>query len=129
MALTEGLGARGAEVYQALTENRKMNAAQKVMALNAARLADTLDRIESELAFASTTVINSQGTETINPLISEARMLTGALCTILAKMGIAELPEQSSGEKSVFDQLAARRAERLAPNGGSGAADMAKPGS
>ena len=109
------LGPRGQEVYDALIKNRDLNAAQRVLALNAARLAETLDRIEAELALnPNLTVINSQGTETINPLISEARMLTGALSQILAKMGMATFPDAESQEKSKVDQLADRRAQRQA---------------
>ncbi|AGS82307.1 hypothetical protein SEA_EJIMIX_10 [Mycobacterium phage Ejimix] len=114
MALSEGLGPRGSEVFEALTDKRSLNAAQRALALNAARLADTLDRIESELAHAPLTVINSQGTETIHPLISEARMLTGALSQILAKMGVSALPEPESKEKRPLDVLAERRAQRQA---------------
>ncbi|AEJ92090.1 hypothetical protein OPTIMUS_6 [Mycobacterium phage Optimus] len=114
MALSEGLGPRGSEVFEALTDGRPISAAQRALALNAARLADTLDRIESELAHAPLTVINSQGTETIHPLISEARMLTGALSQILAKMGVSALPEPESKEKRPLDVLAERRAQRQA---------------
>lgn len=110
-----GLKDRGVEVYKALTERRDVSAAHRVMALSAARIADTLDLIELELALnPQLTVENSQGTITVNPLIAEARMLTGALSQILAKMGVSSLPEQESQEKSKLDELAERRAERAA---------------
>lgn len=126
MDLEEALNQRGREVYLALIEGRDVNAAHKANALSVARMADTLDRIEIELAInPNLTVENSQGTRTVNPLISEARMISGALSTILAKMGISELPERASGEKTVFDQLAARREERQrTANGGSDSADL-----
>ncbi|WPH57623.1 hypothetical protein [Mycobacterium phage WXIN] len=115
MDLTADLSERGKELYDSIIKDRELNAAQKIMALNAARMADTLDRIENELAaYPNLTVINSQGTETINPLISEARMLTGALSQILAKMGVAALPDAESQERSAIDDLAGRRAERQA---------------
>lgn len=111
--MTEGLHERGHEIYKALTDDREVTAAHKAMALNAARLADTLDRMELELAITpNLTVINGQGTTTINPLISEARMITGALSQILAKMGFAALPEKKSGEVSVVDEIAAKRIAR-----------------
>lgn len=109
-ALTE----RGQAVYDALIKGRgEVSAAHEAMALNAARMAATLDAIEEELAICpELTVINSQGTRTINPLISEARMLTGALAQILSKMGVSALPEREQTEKSRVDQLAERRAQR-----------------
>lgn len=111
----ENLEVRGQAVYDALTVGRPVNAVQKMQALNVARMADTLDRIEAELALdPELTVVNGQGTTTVNPLISEHRQIMSALTTILAKMGISELPEASSGEVSPLDQLAAKRAERLA---------------
>ncbi len=125
MDITDGLLMRGQSVYDALIKDRPVNAAHKAMALNAARMADTLDRLE--LAFAAEphlTVVNGQGTETINPIIAEARQYTSSLMQILAKFGMAELPEAISREKSVFDQLAERRADRLrSANGGSDTAN------
>lgn len=125
MDITDGLLMRGQGVYDALTEDRPVNAAHKVMALNVARLADTLDRLEMDFANdPSLTVINSQGTETINPVLAEARQYTNSLVQILAKLGVAELPEAISREKSVFDQLAERRADRLrSASGGSDTAN------
>lgn len=118
--MIEGLNERGQEIYKALTDNRDITAAHKIMALNAARLADTLDRIDIELALnPNLTVTNGQGTRTVNPLITESRMITGALSQILAKMGISELPDAKSGEKSKFDELAERRATRRATDGAS----------
>jgi hypothetical protein len=60
------------------------------------------------------TTINSQGTETINPVLSELRMVTSALSQVLAKLGVGELPRVRAGEKSIRDQLAERRAKRAA---------------
>lgn len=130
MDLEDGLAERGRDIYEALIKGRDVSAAQKAIVINVARLADTLDRIEIELALnPELTVVNGQGTRTVNPLITEHRMITGALSTILAKMGISELPEPSSGEKSVFDQLAAKRAERLAARGGADPKDLGSSGS
>ena len=126
--VTEGLGERGQEVYKALIEGRDVSAAHKALALNAARMADTLDKIELELSLnPNLTVINSQGTRTVNPLIAEARMITGALSQVLAKMGLAELPEVSSGDRSKVDDLAKRRAQRQAARA-SNATNLLQPG-
>ena len=113
--MTDDLSFRGRGVYDALISDRDVTDAHRAMALNAARMADTLDRIETELALnPNLTVVNGQGTRTINPLISEARMITGALSQILAKMGVSELPEREQTEKSRVDQLSERRAKRQA---------------
>lgn len=108
------LGANGQNLYDALIDGRDVNAAHKIMALNAARIADMLDNIQQELiACPNLTVINSQGTETANPLITEARQLTSTLSQILSKLGVAALPEPAQGD-SRLDDLARRRAERQA---------------
>ena len=109
------LAEHGQAVYDALVSGRDVSAAQMAMALNAARTVDTLDKIELELALnPALTVVNTQGTRTANPLISEARMLRGALSQILSKMGVSALPEREQTEKSRVDQLAERRAQRQA---------------
>ncbi|MBB3752597.1 hypothetical protein FHT44_005109 [Mycolicibacterium sp. BK634] len=124
------LGERGQEVYDALTKGREVSGAHKAMALNAARLADTLDRIDTEFALSPhLTVENGQGTITINPLIAESRQITGSLMQILAKLGVAALPEPKSGEKSARDQLAEKRAKRQADIRGSASPDSVQPAS
>ena len=109
----DGLGPSGAELFEALVGGREVSAAHRTLALNAARLADKCDEL-SEAVGGRLTTVNSQGTETINPLISELRMVTGALSQVLAKLGVGELPKVRSGEKTIRDQLAERRAKRVA---------------
>lgn len=107
------LQATGQSIYESLTEGRDATAAHKAMALNAARIADTLDAIQLELAInPQLIVINSQGTRTANPLITEARQLTAALSQILAKLGVAALPDTKPTEKTKRDELAEKRANR-----------------
>lgn len=105
------LGPSGQELFDNLVEGRGVSAAHRLLALNAARLADKADELSAEVGGRLIT-INSQGTETINPLISELRMVTGALAQVLTKLGVGELPKVRSGEKTIRDQLAERRASR-----------------
>lgn len=109
--MVDGLGPSGRSVFEALVEGRDVSAAHRVLALNAARLADKADEL-SEAVGGRLTTVNSQGTETINPVVSELRMVTGALAQVLAKLGVGELPKVRSGEKTIRDQLAERRAQR-----------------
>ena len=123
-----GLNDRGDEVYKSLIEGREVSAAHKAMALNAARMVDTLDRIEAEfLLDPRLTVINSQGTESPNPLITEQRMITGALSQILSKLGVAALPEVKKQGKSKRDELAERRDKRRAGIRGPDTQDSVQP--
>ena len=110
MAIND-LGPSGSELYEALVGGREVSSAHRVLALNAARLADKADELSAEVGGRLIT-INSQGTETINPLISELRMVTGALAQVLTKLGVGELPKVRGGEKTIRDQLAERRASR-----------------
>lgn len=109
----DDLGPSGRELYDALVEGREVSAAHRALVLNAARLADKADEL-SEAVGGRLTTVNSQGTETINPLISELRMVTGALSQVLAKLGVGELPKVRTGEVSIRDELARRRAAREA---------------
>lgn len=122
--LVHGLGERGSRVFHSLVDGRELLYAHEVMALNAGRLADALDRVDAELALRpESTVTNSQGTEVANPLITESRMLTAALSQILAKLGVAKLPEAQPTGRSKVDELADKRAQRRAGVRGSTAAD------
>lgn len=107
------LGPSGQDLFDALVGGREVSPAHRVMVLNAARLADKADEL-SEAVGGRLTVVNSQGTETINPLISELRMVTAGLAAVLSKLGVGELPKVRSGEKTIRDQLAERRALRVA---------------
>lgn len=131
--MTPELQETGQALYDSLIQGRDATAAHKAMALNAARIADTLDAIQRELTlYPNLTVINSQGTRTANPLITEARQLTAALSQILAKLGVAELPDTKPTEKTKRDELAEKRANRrksAAANGGSNPEDSVQPAS
>lgn len=109
----DDLGVTGRELYLSLIGGRDVSAAHCALVLNAARLADKADELSAAVGGRLTTV-NSQGTETINPLISELRMVTAGLAQVLGKLGVGELPKVRGGEKSIRDQLAERRAAREA---------------
>ena len=106
------LGPSGQDLFESLTAGREVSAAHRALILNAARLADKADELTAGVT--SLTVINSQGTETVHPLISELRMVTSALAQVLAKLGVGELPKVRDAGKSIRDQLAERRAQREA---------------
>jgi hypothetical protein len=110
-AMPADLGPSGREVFGALVAGRDLSAAHLALVVNAARLSDKADELSVAVG-GELTVVNSQGTVTINPLISELRMVTSALAQVLAKLGVGELPKVRSGEKSIRDQLAERRAQR-----------------
>ncbi|UVK63386.1 terminase small subunit [Mycobacterium phage Aegeus] len=105
------LGESGRDLWAGVAAGRPMNAASRALLLNACRIADRLDDLVERIG-DRLTVINHQGTETINPLIAEHRMQYGALAQVLAKMGLAELPKPKAPGKSARDELAAKRAAR-----------------
>jgi hypothetical protein len=111
--VVDDLGPSGRELFDGLLDGREVSAAHRALVLNAARLADKADELSMAVGGRLTT-INSQGTETINPVLSELRMVTSALSQVLAKLGVGELPRVRAGEKSIRDQLAERRAKRAA---------------
>ncbi|AMU74049.1 hypothetical protein BAB79_04790 [Mycobacteroides abscessus] len=107
------LGESGRDLWAGVANGRGMTAASRALLLNACRMADRLDDLVEKIG-DRLTVINHQGTETINPLIAEHRMQYTALAQVLAKMGVAELPKPKSDKKSSRDELAAKRAARVA---------------
>lgn len=109
----DDLGPSGRELFEALVAGREVSAAHRALVLNAARLADKADELSAAVGGRLTTV-NSQGTETINPVVSELRMVTGALAQVLAKLGVGQLPKVRPNEVSIRDALAERRARREA---------------
>lgn len=113
MQVPADLESTGRQMFESLTGGRDLSGAHLAMIVNACRMADRIDRL-NEAVGGRLTVTNSQSTETINPLISEARMMTSALSQVLAKLGVAELPKVRSGDKSIRDQLAEARARRVA---------------
>lgn len=113
VSMPADLGASGQDVFMALVAGREVSAAHLALIVNAARLSDKADELNAAVG-GRLTVVNSQGTETINPLISELRMVTSALAQVLAKLGVGELPKVRAGEKTIRDQLAERRAAREA---------------
>lgn len=107
-----GLSSAGTELWTGVTSGRELDAPSKVLLVNACRIADRLDDLVETIG-SRLTVINDQGTETINPLISEHRQQYATLAAILSKMGLGELPKSKSGP-SKWDELARRRQNRNA---------------
>lgn len=115
VVVPEGLGASGEALWVETTKARTIGAAHKTVLLNACRIADRLDDLVVEINGRLTTT-NHQGTEVINPLISEHRQQFATLSMILSRLGVGELPAAASGDKPwaqvVADEVAKKRAEK-----------------
>ncbi|QFG14241.1 terminase small subunit [Mycobacterium phage Tourach] len=111
-AVPAGLMEAGETLWTSITANRELDAASRVLLLNACRIADRLDQLDDEIG-GRLLSYNQRGDEVINPLISEHRQQYTALANILGKMGLGELPKPKAGE-SKWDELAKKRAERAA---------------
>lgn len=111
----DGLGLAGIDLWLSVSSGRQLDAASRVLLLNACRIADRLDALDSEID-GRLLSFNQRGDEVINPLISEHRQQYSTLAGILSRMGLGELPRPSAGD-SKWDELAKRRAEREAARG------------
>lgn len=109
-AAPAGLELAGIDLWIAVTDGRELDAASKVLLLNACRITDRLDQLDKEIDGRLLSQ-NQRGDEVINPLISEHRQQFNTLAGIFSKMGLGELPKPSSGE-SKWDELAKKREER-----------------
>ena len=107
-----GLLDAGRELWSSIVAQRQLDAASRVLLLNACRIADRLDQLDKEIG-GRLLSYNQRGDEVINPLISEHRQQYSTLASILSKMGLGELPRPQVGE-SKWDELAKKRAERAA---------------
>ena len=87
-----GLGLAGIDLWISVTSGCELDAASKVLLLNACRIADRLDQLDSEID-GRLISYNARGDEIINPLISEHRQQYSTLAGILSKMGLGELPK------------------------------------
>jgi len=111
----DGLGLAGIDLWLSVSSGRSLDAASRVLLLNACRIADRLDALDAEID-GRLLSFNQRGDEVINPLISEHRQQYSTLAGILSRMGLGELPRVSVGD-SKWDELAKRRAEREAARG------------
>lgn len=112
----DGLGTAGKALWDEVTDGRTLSTAHKTLLVNACRIADRLDEIDNEIPRAGLTVINHQGTTSVNPLICEQRQQLAQLSAVLTRMGFKELPRESS-KKTVKDQMAEQRAKRESRKG------------
>ncbi|QXO14243.1 terminase small subunit [Mycobacterium phage Chaser] len=111
-----GLSLAGIDLWINVSGERELDAASRVLLLNACRIADRLDQLDKEID-GRLLSYNQRGDEVINPLISEHRQQYTVLANILSKMGLGELPKPKQGE-SKWDELAKKRAERAAKAAG-----------
>ena len=107
-----GLEVSGRELWLSVCAGRELDAASRALLLNACRVVDRLDALDSEIGGRLLSE-NHRGDEVINPLISEHRQQYATLAGILSKMGLGALPRPQSGD-SKWDELAAKRAAREA---------------
>lgn len=107
----DGLGTAGKALWDEVTDGRTLSTAHKTLLVNACRIADRLDEIDSEIPRAGLTVLNNLGTESVNPLIPEQRQQLAQLSAILTRMGFKELPKPTE-QVTVADRMAAQREKR-----------------
>lgn len=128
-----GLRTRGRRLWRDLTDGKAIEPAQRVLIEEACRIADRLDRLDALLTGDAedwVRLVDDRGdperqTVVIDKPLAEARQQATALKQIIAELRQAGAvagtsgKDQPSGEASVRDQLAARRAKRLADAAGS----------
>lgn len=113
-------GPRGQQLWGELTAGQTPDPARRVLIEEACRLADRLDKLDALLTGSSDAWLRFQvdesGTEVtvlIDKPLAEARQQQMTLRAIVAELrqGKVEAPSQGGG---ILDQLAARRAARIA---------------
>ena len=116
-------GARGQRLWDSLTSDRDADAAWLVLAEEACRIADRLDRLEAliagddrEWARIEFTVRGDRKEVRLvfDDALAEARQQANGLRQIVTTLRVGVAGEKKAQELSALDQLAAKRADRRA---------------
>jgi len=119
----QGLGKRGRALWDALARERALDGPAGVLAHEACRTVDRLDRLDGALRrkghewfdLDADPADDGQTVRVVvDGVLSEARQQQNALRQILATLGVAVLPESASAGGDGVDDVAARRAARRA---------------
>lgn len=120
----KGLSPRGRALWTAMHQGRTPGPTETVLLVEACRLVDRLDRLDLVLRGSPFVTLRTDEDDeerlvlVVDSAASEARMTAGAL-----KQIVAELRHHGGGEGagqggSLLDQLAAKRADRIANSSG-----------
>ena len=121
------LKARGLELWIEVNQAHKLNASALVLLGEACRTADRLERLAAALSSRSTMWFElgdlDQASElgipiVVNGMIGEARQLQTALRQTLTNLGVVKVDAANDAAKSPLDQIAEKRKQRLAAQGG-----------
>lgn len=121
------LKARGLELWIEVNQAHTLNASALILLGEACRTADRLERLAAALSSRSTMWFElgdlDQATElgipiVVNGMIGEARQLQTSLRQTLTTLGVVNVDAANKVAKSPLDQLAEKRQQRLAAQGG-----------
>jgi hypothetical protein len=91
-----GLAAAGRKLWQSIAKEFELEVYEESLLLQAARCADTLDRLATEAANATVTVVNMKGDRVAHPAMVESRQQAITLSRLLASL---RLPSGEEGEE------------------------------
>lgn len=122
------LKARGAALWESVTTGYTLSPAALEVLGETCRIADRLERFAGALASGSTLWFELDEPDdlpdgvniVVNGMIGEARQLTGVLRQNLERLGLVEVEQLTPADtqkESLLDELARKRAERLARGG------------
>lgn len=80
------LGPSGRELWTSITAEAELETHEKLLLLEACRVADRLQALDDELAGAPLTVVNNKGDEVANPLLTESRQQQATLARLIASL-------------------------------------------
>ncbi len=118
---------RGSRLWEALTGGQQGDAAWLVMAEEACRIADRLDRLDRLIAgddreWARIEFAARGDRKEIrlvfDDALAEARQQANALRQIVASLGVGKAESKAAKELSALDQLAAKRESRRSASAG-----------
>ncbi|MGZ4621470.1 MAG: hypothetical protein ACXVGF_04725 [Blastococcus sp.] len=121
MTAPVGLGARGQALWAELASEREFDAAGRVLAEEACRMADRLDRLHAlisgddrEWARVEFSVRGDRKEIRLvfDDALAEARQQANALRQIVTSLRVGTSSEKKTGAVSALDQLAAKRRDR-----------------
>lgn len=82
----EGLSDAGTRLWRSVVDAYELDAHEELLLLQACRVADRLDRLDTEAASGSVTVTNYKGDQVPHPALTESRQQALTLARLLASL-------------------------------------------
>lgn len=105
----KGLGVAGRQLWRSIADDYDVEEHERLLLVEACRIADRLDRLAEESNGAPLTVTNFKGDEVANPLLVESRQQAIVFARLLASLRLPtgeeeNRPQRRSGARGTYSR-------------------------